>query len=831
MDWNRHVWSLCALAALLICMTADAQVLINEFDSNQAGSDTQEFIELYVGVSGVTDLSGLIVVLYSGATDASYLTIDLTGYLTDTNGFFTIGSTGMGSPIEISPGTQGWLENGPDAIAVYADLASNFPNGTPVTPINLVDAVVYSNDNVQAPNLIAALLQSGELQLNENGIGYGETVSMSRCPDGSGLPWTTSPFTYGLPTHMTYNDCSFATPTSIPTSTPTETPTRTPTLTPTPTATLPPAPTCDAEYVENGGMESWATHGSAGPPDAWSLTFFAGVTFTVEQDTAPVYSGSSSARLSKTGIGPNDAASISQVVPFQVVPDTIYTFSAQVYDNDPAGYLHIFVQWRDSANGYIGTSLLSNNSIDMDDWQLLSLSDTSPPNAYYARVQIRLFDINNEPVEVHLDDVSLVEPCDPIPTPTPTLTPTPTMTPTQAQCGENFLANPSFEDWSGVTIDDWFGDTGILIQQETINVHDGATAANVSRTMSGTDMTSIYMSVSGQSLYDAGIWIIDNDPDLNARFYVLFYNGNMDWVGSSDWYDTSGENPDYQEYSFTRLLAPINAVWARMRVRFINNDGSYPPATGITATITVDDGWIVENCDSSTPTPNPTPTPANYHSIYSIQYTTDPSGDSPYINQIVRTSGIVTAVESGHPDVFIQDGVGAWNGLHLTIPTGPGSLQKGDLLFVQGMVTEIAGMTTILAPDYLYVQNSGNPLPDIVDITTDVVNQEAYEGVLVRLNNLVVTSINAGPGEWEAGDINGVMRVDDMFTYSYLPTLGEILDWIQGPMSSDTGVFKLQPRNDADISLTYHPLPSTNVWGILILLTLLGGLLAYRMRR
>ena len=52
---------------------------------------------------------------------------------------------------------------------------------------------------------------------------------------------------------------------------------------------------------------------------------------------------------------------------------------------------------------------------------------------------------------------------------------------------------------------------------------------------------------------------------------------------------------------------------------------------------------------------------------YDIQYTTDPSGDSPFINQAVRTSGVVTAIEytmtSNDPYVFIQDGDAPWNGL------------------------------------------------------------------------------------------------------------------------------------------------------------------------
>lgn len=467
----------------------------------------------------------------------------------------------------------------------------------------------------------------------------------------------------------------------------------------------------------------------------------------------------------------------------------------------------------------------------MDSWQLLTLSDEAPANAYYGQVRIRVFDIENQPVELYLDDVSLIQPCVPIPTPTPTSTSTPTPTPTQADCDVNSLANPSFENWSGLIVQDWYGDTGISIQPDSVHVHEGLTSASVSRTASGTDMTSGYMRVSSGSLYDAGIWVLDNDPNLNARFYVLFYNSGMYPIGNSDWYDTSGENPDFQELSFNLLMIPGSAAWARIQVRFINNDGSYPPAGGITATINVDDGWIWEDCDSSTPTPLATPTPAIPRTIYTIQFTTNPTGDSPYANQTVRTSGIVTAAEPGRPDLFIQNGYGPWNGLHITVPSGPGLVQQGDLVVVQGIVAEMLGMTTILDPDLIQIMSSGNPLPPPVDISCDLVNQEAYEGVLVRVPNLIVTNVNAGPGEWEAADVTGTLRVDDMYTYAYAPTLDENINWIRGPMSSESDIFKIQPRDDGDIEPYSVPVPAMNMLGLAVLLAVPGISLWRRIRR
>ena len=53
--------------------------------------------------------------------------------------------------------------------------------------------------------------------------------------------------------------------------------------------------------------------------------------------------------------------------------------------------------------------------------------------------------------------------------------------------------------------------------------------------------------------------------------------------------------------------------------------------------------------------------------IYEIQYTTDPSGDSPYDGQMVTTTGIVTGTGfAGFNDSFfisMPEG-GAWKGLY-----------------------------------------------------------------------------------------------------------------------------------------------------------------------
>ena len=163
---------------------APVAVVINEFDADQPGDDGEEFIELYDGGVGNLPLDGLIVVLYNGANDTSYATIDLNDQATDANGFFVLGSADTPGVNLIVDEFQ--LQNGADGIAIHRDSVENFPGGTFVTEDNLVDAVVYGTADPDAFGLLD-ILTPDAIQVNE-GDGN-NTTAAARVPDG-GLPST-----------------------------------------------------------------------------------------------------------------------------------------------------------------------------------------------------------------------------------------------------------------------------------------------------------------------------------------------------------------------------------------------------------------------------------------------------------------------------------------------------------------------------------------------------------------------------------------------------------------------------------------------------------------
>ncbi len=175
-------------------------VVINEIDSDtptEPQNDAAEFIELYDGGVGNTPLDGLVVVLFNGNGDASYAAYDLDGYTTNADGYFVLGNTGVaGAELIFSPNT---LQNGADAVALYQASASDFPNGTPVTETNLLDAIVYDTSDADDTGLID-VLTPGQTQINENGNSNSANESLQRIPNGSGGLRNTSTYQALAPT-------------------------------------------------------------------------------------------------------------------------------------------------------------------------------------------------------------------------------------------------------------------------------------------------------------------------------------------------------------------------------------------------------------------------------------------------------------------------------------------------------------------------------------------------------------------------------------------------------------------------------------------------------
>ena len=162
-----------------------SQVVINELDSDTPSTDDKEFIELKSTVPNFS-LNGYVLVLFNGGStgtsNLSYYAIDLDGLTTDANGIIVLGNT-LVSPVPTYIFSNNVVQNGPDAVAIYQANGSDFPMNTPASTTNLIDALVYGNNNTQATALLSALGVS--TQINENMNSQGTVQSIQRKADGT----------------------------------------------------------------------------------------------------------------------------------------------------------------------------------------------------------------------------------------------------------------------------------------------------------------------------------------------------------------------------------------------------------------------------------------------------------------------------------------------------------------------------------------------------------------------------------------------------------------------------------------------------------------------
>ncbi len=150
---------------------------ISEIDADQDGTDAQEFVEIHDGGIGGVSLDGLTLVLFNGNGDTAYRSIDLTGHVTNADGFFVVGSAAV-PEVDLVAWTTNGLQNGADAIALYHGAGPSAP-----TTDNLIDAIVYGTDDTDDVGLLAALGQS--VQFDENANGASTSQSLARSAEGT----------------------------------------------------------------------------------------------------------------------------------------------------------------------------------------------------------------------------------------------------------------------------------------------------------------------------------------------------------------------------------------------------------------------------------------------------------------------------------------------------------------------------------------------------------------------------------------------------------------------------------------------------------------------
>ncbi|WP_162687443.1 amidohydrolase family protein [Bradymonas sediminis] len=173
-------------------------------------------------------------------------------------------------------------------------------------------------------------------------------------------------------------------------------------------------------------------------------------------------------------------------------------------------------------------------------------------------------------------------------------------------------------------------------------------------------------------------------------------------------------------------------------------------------------------------------------------------------NMIVTASDDAQAMMLQHTSgaAFDANGV-AQSGVYVYMPNADVPIAaRGDLIDIEATISSFGDSLQLTNPEVLTINSSDNPLPNPVrlnpaDIATGGADADTYLGVLVRVDNVTVTSAMDTYGEFE---LTGGLRVDDVF---YLadpaPSVGEGYSAVIGPLQHSFGSNKILVRDANDL--------------------------------
>jgi predicted extracellular nuclease len=191
-------------------------------------------------------------------------------------------------------------------------------------------------------------------------------------------------------------------------------------------------------------------------------------------------------------------------------------------------------------------------------------------------------------------------------------------------------------------------------------------------------------------------------------------------------------------------------------------------------------------------------------SIYDIQ-----GGDVTPDTGVTLTDVVVTSplIYDGSGFFVEEPEAGPLSGIYVHVwdPAGdPVSISVGDIVTITGTYTEFYDLSEVSIDGGSAVTLVGDgvaPAPEVIAdpaaIATDGADAEAYEGVLVTVNDVEVTAAVDSYGQILVDDS---LMVGSLFLDDFLdPTVGTIYASITGPLTYTYSDSKLLPRTLADL--------------------------------
>ncbi|MDC0015217.1 T9SS type A sorting domain-containing protein [Flavobacteriales bacterium] len=341
-----------------------------------------------------------------------------------------------------------------------------------------------------------------------------------------------------------------------------------------------------------------------------------------------------------------------------------------------------------------------------------------------------------------------------------------------------FQSDLSAWDTVGNPTDFFGGRTSISaasVTEVTTGAIHGTSFANIINSGSGHKrLTTQAITVVPGSTYIIEMWIAGTAADLRVNYYDL--------TNSS-----YGTYTSYQTVSGTALTKYTDSIVAPVGCTSIE----YIISLRNTAALGIGLDSVSISGVVGPPAPALTYTA---RTIYEIQYTAAASGDSPFEDSLVETTGIVTG--TGNSGYFIQDSSAGWNGVY--VYDNVNTPARGDEVTIKGKVVEFFDLTEITNVDTMIVVSTGNTVPAASAVTTSSIASEMWEGVLVQVTTVICVDSNAGFGEWDVANTGmDTLPVDDLL-FAYVPVQYQGYD-VTGIVHYSFNEYKLEPRDSMDI--------------------------------
>lgn len=195
--------------------------------------------------------------------------------------------------------------------------------------------------------------------------------------------------------------------------------------------------------------------------------------------------------------------------------------------------------------------------------------------------------------------------------------------------------------------------------------------------------------------------------------------------------------------------------------------------------------------------------------VYDIQGGKVPEGSVVTVKGVVITSPIRIDGE-GKGTIFVQDPMGGeLSGIAVFLYEEVAmsfGVKPGVVVDITGEYTEFFGESQlqVTSVDAIVQVGEGEPpAPEVVaaaDVATNGAKAEAYEGVLVQVENVTVTNPNVDMSDFE---VEGALRINDFFLFPQMeePVVvqGQVFTSIAGPLRFSFDDHKIAPRAAADL--------------------------------